>query len=119
MILTSAHVADHSYMQVRKHGFITKEKLKKVMKSMGRNPKAEWEMMIFIYVDGNGDIYIIAQNTSQSEDNQPPSLLQMDTQNIDRFSVSEISTSTGASGGVDDERSSGEERVRSRIVESE
>ncbi|KAG5409642.1 hypothetical protein IGI04_005961 [Brassica rapa subsp. trilocularis] len=78
------------------------------MKSMGKNPRGElWEIMIDVNVDGNLGIYIMAQNTSQDsawddtnrniqcvrrerklEDLQPPSLLQMELQNIDRFSES-------------------------------
>lgn len=54
-------------------GFITKEKLTKVMKSMGKNPKAEQlqQMMSDVDIFGNGGItfddflYIMAQNTSQ------------------------------------------------------
>ncbi|KAJ0265136.1 hypothetical protein HA466_0014810 [Hirschfeldia incana] len=41
-------------------GFITKEKLTKMMKSTGKNPKAEvWEVLIDVDVDGNGGIYIL------------------------------------------------------------
>ncbi|KAJ4870500.1 Uncharacterized protein Rs2_47893 [Raphanus sativus] len=42
-----AHGRRHAF------GFITKDKLKEVMKSMAEL----WEMMIGIYIDGNGDIY--------------------------------------------------------------
>lgn len=56
-----------------KLGVITKEKLTIVMKSMGKNPKAEQlqEMMSDVDIFGNGGItfedflYIMAQNTSQ------------------------------------------------------
>uniref|UniRef100_M4EXD0 EF-hand domain-containing protein n=3 Tax=Brassica campestris TaxID=3711 RepID=M4EXD0_BRACM len=54
-------------------GFITKEKLTKVMKSMGKSPNEEQlqEMMSHVDIFGNGGItfddflYIMAQNTSQ------------------------------------------------------
>ncbi|KAJ0251467.1 hypothetical protein HA466_0124180 [Hirschfeldia incana] len=37
-----------------------------MMKSTGKNPKADvWEVLIDVDVDGNGGIYISAQNTSQ------------------------------------------------------
>ncbi|KAG2329223.1 hypothetical protein Bca4012_021137 [Brassica carinata] len=54
-------------------GFITKEKLMNVMKSMGKNPKAKQlqEMMSDVDIFGNSGItfddffYIMAQNTYQ------------------------------------------------------
>lgn len=55
-------------------GFITKEKITKVMKSMGKNPKAKQlqEMMSDVDIFGDDGIitfddflYIMVQNTSQ------------------------------------------------------
>ncbi|KAL0728811.1 hypothetical protein Bca4012_024904 [Brassica carinata] len=47
-------------------GFITKEELKKMMKSTWKSLKAGfWEVLIDVDVGGNGGIYIVAQNTSQ------------------------------------------------------
>ncbi|CDY51961.1 BnaCnng21450D [Brassica napus] len=46
------------------------------------------------------------------EDHQPPSLLQMELQNVDIFSVVDRCT-----GGGDGERSAGEEGARSMIIE--
>lgn len=61
------------YMVACNTGFITKEKLTKVMKSMGKSPNEEQlqEMMSHVDIFGNGGItfddflYIMAQNTSQ------------------------------------------------------
>lgn len=57
---------------------------------------------------------LLSLQLGKLEDHQPPSLLQMELQNVDIFSVVDRCT-----GGGDGERSAGEEGARSMIIEWE
>ncbi|KAJ4906215.1 hypothetical protein Rs2_09873 [Raphanus sativus] len=85
-------------------GFITKEKLKKMMKSTGKNPKVEfWEVLIDVDIDGNGGIYIRSSTTIPTSSE-----------------LTKHSQIIRCTGGGDGERSAKEgPRSRSRIVVEE